>query len=124
MGRIKDVAEEVAGSKTAATLAAAGTGLGHVVGALVSPRDRRIFKGLAAGGRAFYASANRVIRLLFLQFMGVIFLIIAVGTGSRAWHEYQNYLATHGSPARYYLATFFFVLFTYFGVSSFWRARK
>ncbi len=67
---------------------------------------------------------GRIARVLFLEVTGFFFLVIAVGLGSKAWSEYKQYVGTHTSPVRFYLASFFFVLFTYFGLSSFWRARK
>lgn len=105
-------------------MAAAGTSLGTLVRSLSGGGGRRLLSGIFAGGSSFFGTMSRVARLLFLQVTGFLFLVLAVGLGAKAWHEHQVVIASHGSPTRFYLSTFFFVLFTYFGLSSFWRARK
>ncbi len=62
--------------------------------------------------------------MLFLQVTGFVFLVFSTVLGHKTVHEYQVYTANHTPPTRFYLAAFFFVLFVYFGLSSFWRARK
>ena len=71
-----------------------------------------------------FSSFSRVLRQLMLQVTGFLFLVIAVILGSKVLHEYPSYKATHADPARFYVTSFFFVLFAYFGLSSFWRSRK
>lgn len=118
------MAQEATGSKTSTTLASAGTGLGQAVRALRGQKGKRLFSGLLAGGSSMLSTVNRVVRMLALQVVGFVFLVIAIGMGSKAWREYQVYTAAHASPTRFYVSSFFFVLFMYFGLSSFWRARK
>ena len=105
-------------------MATVGTGLGNVVRVVTSRGGRNLFSGLLAGGTTMVSSFGRVLRLLLLQVFGFIFLVIAVMLGSKAVHEYQAFAATHNSPSRVYVSIFFCAMFTYFGVSSFWRARK
>jgi len=83
-----------------------------------------MLSGIFAGGSAMFSSFGRVMRLLMLQVFGFLFLVIAVMLGSKTWHEYQAYAVAHASLSRVYVAGSFFLLFTYFGLSSFWRARK
>jgi di/tricarboxylate transporter len=71
-----------------------------------------------------FATFGRVLRALMLQVTGFLFLVIAVMLGSKAFREYQVYVTTHSSASRFYLAAFFCLLFTYFGLSSFWRSSK
>ncbi len=105
-------------------MASAGAGLGSAVRSLRSGGGKKILTGLFAGGSSFFVTLGRVARALFLQVTGFLFLIFSAVLGEKTWHEYRAYTATHASPQRFYLAAFFFVLFVYFGLSSFWRARK
>jgi hypothetical protein len=105
-------------------MASAGAGLGTAVRMLTSNKGRNLVSGLLAGGSSMFATFGRVLRALMLQVTGFVFLVIAVMLGSKTVHEYQAYTATHSSPSRFYLAAFFCTLFTYFGLSSFWRSRK
>ena len=105
-------------------MAAAGAGLGRAIRAVQTDGGKRFMAGLFAGGSSFLSHLGRVAHALFLEVTGFLFLVIAVGLGSKTFHEYRAYAATHASPMRLYVASFFFILFTYFGLSSFWRARK
>ena len=105
-------------------MASAGAGIGNAVRLLTSNQGRNVLSGVLAGGSTFFANFLRVLRLLMLQVTGFLFLVIAAVIGSKTWHEYQAYTTSHSSPSRFYVAAFFSALFTYFGLSSFWRARK
>ena len=118
------MAEPILDNKTTAAIGSAGAGLGNAVRLLTSNNGRKVLSGLLAGGSSMFSSFGRVLRLLMLQVTGFLFLVIALMIGSKTWHEYQVYVAAHSSPSRFYVAAFFCTLFTYFGVSSFWRARK
>ena len=67
---------------------------------------------------------GRVVHLLFLQVAGVFFLAFAAGGGIAAWREYHKWQAGQIGPGKMYLALAFAALFTWFAVSSFWRAGK
>jgi hypothetical protein len=112
------------GNKTTSSIGSAGAGLGTAYRLLTSRQSKNIVSGLFAGGSAVVSNVGRVMRLLLLQVTGFMFLVIAAFIASKTWHEYQLYAATHTSPSRFYTGAFFSVLFTYFGLSSFWRARK
>ncbi len=105
-------------------MASAGAGLGTAYRLLTSRKSKNVISGLFAGGSAIFSNVGRVMRLLMLQVTGFLFLVIAAFIGSKTWHEYHAYTATHASPHRFYAGAFFSLLFTYFGLSSFWRARK
>ena len=105
-------------------MASAGAGLGTAFRLLTSKNGKNVLSGLLAGGSTMFSSFTRVLRQLMLQVTGFLFLVIAVILGSKVWHEYPAFKATHAEPARFYATSFFFVLFTYFGLSSFWRSRK
>jgi hypothetical protein len=67
---------------------------------------------------------SRVLHLLFLEVTGFLFLsfsIIGVGAAVR---EYNKYKAGAIGPGKAYLAGAFAIMFFWFGVSSFWRAKR
>ena len=70
------------------------------------------------------AHVGRVIHLLFLQVAGVFFLAFAAGGGIAAWREYHKWQTGQIGPGKMCLALAFAALFTWFAVSSFWRAGK
>lgn len=69
-------------------------------------------------------SVWRILHLLFLEVTGFLFLCFAVVFGGVAVREYHKY--THGEigPGKAALAAAFTVMFFWFGLSSFWRARR
>ena len=82
---------------------------------------------MRAGWSAIRVTAGHVsgiLRLLFLQVAGVFFLAFAAGGGIAAWREYHKWQAGQIGPGKMYLALAFAALFTWFAVSSFWRAGK
>lgn len=63
----------------------------------------------------------RPIRILWNQFIGFIFLLLAVFVAMATWHR----AGTDNQAILMMVAGFGFALFlAYFGISSFWRARK
>ncbi len=117
------MAEEAVTSKSS-SLGSVGTGLGMAVRGLRGQKGKRVLSGLFAGGNSFLRTLTRVLHLLFLQVTGFLFLVIAVLIGSKTVQEYHRYQAGQVAANRFYLALFFTGLFVYFGLSSFWRARK
>ncbi|HYE26114.1 MAG TPA: hypothetical protein VEG32_13040 [Clostridia bacterium] len=104
---------------------AIGATLGTAVRVLTSKREGgRLVGGLLAGGSTLVRTFVRVGRLLFLQVTGFVFLCFAVVGGSAAYREYNRYLLGEIGPGRAQLAAAFAAMFLYFGLSSFWRARK
>ena len=77
------------------------------------------------GIRATAASFGRVLHQLWLEVTGFVFLAMA-GIGALAgMREYGKYQSGHAAgPGRLTLAACFTVLFTWFGVSSFWRVKR
>jgi hypothetical protein len=81
--------------------------------------------------RAFYragsvtaSNVSRVLHVLWLEVTGLLFLFLALVGGGAAVKEYHLRAAGSGSAGKSLLAAFFSVVFTYFGVSSFWRSRR
>ena len=79
-----------------------------------------VFRGLQATARSFL----RVLHLLFLEVTGALFLWIALVGGIACWREYQNMQAHPEFRYKFVVAAGFTAMFLWFGVSSFWRARR
>jgi hypothetical protein len=76
------------------------------------------------GIRTACHSLARVIRLCFLQITGLVFCLFAVEFALRLPGTYREQLAGRHGPRELYLLALFTVAFAWFGVTSFWRARK
>ena len=70
------------------------------------------------------ASARHASHLLWLQVTGSFFVFFAVIGAMAALREYQRWQAAELGSGRFYAAVTFSAAFAYFGVSSFWQARK
>jgi hypothetical protein len=86
--------------------------------------ESRWGRALSAGVRATLDSFSRVVRLLFLEVMGFLFLAIAVIGAFAAVREYRAWSAGRIAPGKVIVAILFCCVFGYFGISSFWRAWK
>jgi membrane protein YqaA with SNARE-associated domain len=115
-------------SEARQTRSAAGTigaGLGSVARYALNPKARN--KVLRAAGAGLTATANSVRRtthVLWLEVTGFFFLVFATVCGGAGWKEYQLHLAGMAVIDRVYGAGVLALLFAWFGVSSFWRARR
>ncbi len=76
------------------------------------------------GLRVTTAAFGRVLGILWLEVTGFVFLSLA-GIGGLAFaREYAKYEAGKTSSGRVVLAVCFTLTFAWFGVTSFWRARR
>jgi uncharacterized membrane protein YraQ (UPF0718 family) len=66
----------------------------------------------------------RVLHQLFLEVVGFLFLCVAVLGGFAAWREYMAFRAGSAPLYRTVVAVAFTLVFAWWGVNSFWRARK
>ena len=83
----------------------------------------RTYGALLTGARTSLSHFGKVRRQLWLEVTGFVFLAFA-GIGFVALvKEYAAYHAGHASSGRVAAAAGFSLLFTWFGTSSFWRAR-
>lgn len=84
--------------------------------------------GVAAGavGRGvggFLKPFRRVGNIVFLEIVGVFFLLFAIGFGNGVWRIRDQ--AVHGPEhAKFLIYAGMMLLFLYLGVSSFFRARR
>jgi hypothetical protein len=81
--------------------------------------------------RAGYSAAQitlrhfgRVLHLLWLQIAGVFFLFFALAGGLACRREFLLWQAGKIGPGKMALAACFALVFLWFGVSSFYRAKK
>lgn len=84
----------------------------------------RLVGALAQGLRVTAASFGRVLGILWLEVTGFVFLCLSGIGGFALAREYSKYQAGNVGSGRVILALCFTVTFAWFGVSSFWRARR
>lgn len=66
----------------------------------------------------------RPLHVLWNEVIGFLFLVFAVIGGFWVFRTYRDLDKPEGSPLRVMVAAFFALVMLYYGVSSFWRARK
>jgi hypothetical protein len=69
-------------------------------------------------------AVGRVLHQLWLEVIGLVFLVMASSGGVAAAHEYAKYQAGKIGFGRVAVAICFTVTFAWFGVSSFWRVQR
>jgi hypothetical protein len=84
----------------------------------------RLVRACYQAGSATLRSVKHVLHVLWLEVTGLLFLVFALVGAGAAIREYHHHAAGTAGSGKMMLASFFAVLFTYFGVSSFWRSRR
>ena len=84
----------------------------------------RLGGALLSGARAASASFARVFHVLWLEVTGFIFFILALLGGTAAMREYHKTASGPVDMNKVWAAGVLALVFVYFGMSSFWRARK
>jgi hypothetical protein len=87
-------------------------------------RNKRIIRGVRSGTVAFLGAALKTLRVLFLEVSGFVFICFTVIVVSAFLREYRKYATHQVGPERVILAGVVGAMFLYFGLSSFWRARR
>lgn len=83
----------------------------------------RTAKGVGRGVAGFLRPFRRVGGILWLEVMGVFFLVFVAAFAPTLWRTRASY--AHGPDHRTFVTSaIVVVVFLYLGVSSFWRARK
>ena len=104
---------------------AIGTRLGSVARYALNPKARgKVLRAAGAGLSTTAQAVRRTTHILWLEVTGFFFLVFGVVCGGAAWREYQAVLAGRTVMNRVYLAAALALLFAWFGVSSFWKARR
>jgi hypothetical protein len=87
-------------------------------------KKSRTYSAVLKGAKATLGHFGAVMHQLWLEITGFIFLAFA-GVGSIAFvREYAAYHVSRGSSGHVALAAGFTVMFAWFGITSFWRARN
>jgi hypothetical protein len=86
--------------------------------------ENRWARAFYKGGSATLQSVGHVFHALWLEVTGFLFLVLAVIGGGATVREYHHYVAGNTSRGRVVIAAVFTLLFLYFGVESFLRARR
>jgi hypothetical protein len=84
----------------------------------------RTFSAVMSGVRTTGRSFGRAAHQLWLEVTGVIFLILALSFAGASVKEYEKYHAGAAVGSRLAAAICFTITFAWFGLSSFWRARR
>ena len=87
-------------------------------------KGSRTYGAVLGGVRATVAHFAGVLRQLWHEITGFIFLVFAVFGASALVKEYLAYHRGVVGPNRMAVAAGFALVFGWFGVSSFWRARR
>ena len=81
--------------------------------------------------RAFYRAGSvtaqhtkGVVRVLWLEVTGFLFLVLTVIGAGATWREYRHYARGEAVSGKVAVGVVFTLMFLYFGLNSFWRSRK
>jgi hypothetical protein len=84
----------------------------------------RTLNAVMSAARTTGRSLARAAHQLWLEMMGLIFLLMALSFAGATFKEYEKYHASGGGSGRLAIAVCFTLTFGWFGLSSFWRARR
>jgi len=84
----------------------------------------RIGKALLSGARVTAASVGKILHVLWLEVTGFIFLCLGLMGAGAGLREYHRYGVGSGNLNKIWASGIFALLFAYFAVTSFWRARR
>jgi len=84
-------------------------------------RRSRWYRATTAAAGTIFRSLHHVLRVLWLEVTGLVFLFFAAVGSTYAWCEYHK----HGlTSAKLLAGVCFSVLFAWYAMSSFWRTRR
>jgi hypothetical protein len=86
--------------------------------------ENRWVRAFYRAGSVTVGSVGRVAHSLWLEVTGFLFLVLAVIGAGAAVREYHHYVAGTTTLSRVGIAAAFALLFLYFGIESFLRARR
>ena len=85
---------------------------------------QKVVRALWSAGTSTLRSFGRVLHTLFLEVTGLLFTFLMLGFISVTVREYHKYKAGAAPAYKAALAGFFGLMFLWFGITSFWRARR
>ena len=86
-------------------------------------KGSRTLTAVVSGARATLRQFSGVAHQLWLEITGFAFLVFAAGGAIAVVREYNSYHAGKVTSSHLLLAAGFTAVFTWFGITSFWRAR-
>ncbi|HEY3927311.1 MAG TPA: hypothetical protein VGL89_02945 [Candidatus Koribacter sp.] len=102
-----------------------GSGLGSMARYALNPKARnKVLRATGAGLGATAKAVRRATHRLWLEVTGFFFVVFAVIVGGAGWREYQKHLAGKADMRNVYLAGALALIFVWFGITSFWKARR
>src|SRR5450755_4245893 len=113
-GEDKSAAANTLGRQGRAALRVAGRKTG----------ENRWARAFYRGGSSFIGSVGHVAHSLWLEVTGFLFVVLAVIGAGATVREYHRYVLGTATRNRVAIAAIFTLLFLYFGIESFWRARR
>lgn len=87
-------------------------------------RNKKVLGGVRAGMSGFLKPVMAALRVLFLELSGVMFLFFTLAVAIAFLREYKKYVTHQVGWHSVALAGAVGAMFLYFGVSSFWQARR
>jgi hypothetical protein len=84
----------------------------------------RTLNAVMSGVRTTGRSVGRAAHQLWLEVTGLIFLLMALTFAGATVKEYGKYHAGGAGPGRFAVAICCTLAFAWFGLSSFWKARR
>ena len=84
----------------------------------------RLGGALLSGARATAVSVGKVLHVLWLEVTGFIFLCLGVIGGMAGAREFYKVGAGGPNMSKVWAGGLVAAMFAYFGITSFWRARK
>src|SRR5215813_3677493 len=87
-------------------------------------RGSRTYGALVSGARTMFSHFGSALHQLWLEVTGFVFLAFAGIGVVFLFREYSAYHAGRGTSGRIAEAAGFALVFGWFGVSSFWKARR
>ena len=84
----------------------------------------RWWNGTVAGTKSLMGSFGHIGHILFLEVTGLFFVVMAFLLGRFILIENAKRAAGHGDPLRFWLAVGMVVVFVWFAITSFWKARR
>lgn len=87
-------------------------------------RRSRTARAMTGAISATARACGRVLHQLWLETIGLVFLVMAAAGGAAWVHEYAKYHAGRAGPGRLAAAICFTLTFAWFGLSSFWRVMR
>ena len=101
--------------------------IGTIAGRVIQARNNPLARGAAKGAMVFGKKLGHVLHLLFLEMTGFLFICLSLGLAGATRKEYVKYVAANHAPDaafRLGVAGLMTAMFFYFGISSFFRAKR